>query len=178
MSEKSTSFTELTSRLWTYELCGQGEKKNCTKSRQTNTSHCPTKTISKTDVHTLNGCNIAAKITVDEINIKVASSTLLDLGFWEITNQSFGTLLTRESWSELFFYFFFYRFACPFTAQLVFEAFPKRGHFSPPKNDHHPKKSNPTCVLGLIFSWSYTKFIIDIWKKVLLHQWKKAYLVI
>ena len=25
----------------------------CTKSRQTNTSHCPTKTISKTDTHPL-----------------------------------------------------------------------------------------------------------------------------
>ena len=51
VSEKSTFFKELTPRSRTYELRGQG--KRCTKSRQTNTSHCPTKTISKTETHPL-----------------------------------------------------------------------------------------------------------------------------
>ena len=50
--EKSTFFKELTPHLRTYELHNQGGKK-CTKSRQTNTSHCPTKTVSKTDMHPL-----------------------------------------------------------------------------------------------------------------------------
>ena len=42
-------FKELTPRSRTYELRGQGEKrkKKITKSQPTNTSHCPTKTISK-----------------------------------------------------------------------------------------------------------------------------------
>ena len=35
-------FKELTPRLWTYELHGQG-KKISTNLRQTSTSHCPTK---------------------------------------------------------------------------------------------------------------------------------------
>ena len=36
-------FEELTPHLRTYKLHGQGEKRGNTKSRQTNTSHCPTK---------------------------------------------------------------------------------------------------------------------------------------
>ena len=45
---------ELTPHSQTYELCGQrrgggGGGRVNTKSRQTSTSHCPTKTISKTD---------------------------------------------------------------------------------------------------------------------------------
>ena len=55
VSEKSTFFKELTPRLRTYELRGQRGKKNTPSQRQTNTSHCPTKTISKTDTRPLNG---------------------------------------------------------------------------------------------------------------------------
>ena len=46
-------FKELTPHSRTYELRGQGKKID-TKSRQTNTSHCTTKTISKTDTVPLN----------------------------------------------------------------------------------------------------------------------------
>ena len=53
MSEKSTFFKELRPSSRTYELRSQGKKKS-TKSRQTNTSHCPTKTTSKPDTPSLN----------------------------------------------------------------------------------------------------------------------------
>ena len=46
--EKSTFFfKELTPHSQTCELRGQGEKKHIQNQRQTNTSHCPTKTISE-----------------------------------------------------------------------------------------------------------------------------------
>ena len=42
-------FKELTPHSRTYKLRGQGGKKVNTKSRHTHTSHCPTKTILKTE---------------------------------------------------------------------------------------------------------------------------------
>ena len=48
---------ELTPSSWTYELHGQGKKK-ITKSRQTSTSHCLRKTISKPDTPPLKKCLI------------------------------------------------------------------------------------------------------------------------
>ena len=48
VSKKIDVFKELTPRSRTYELRGQ-VKKISTNSRQTNTLHCPTKTISKND---------------------------------------------------------------------------------------------------------------------------------
>ena len=50
----------------------------------------------------------------------------------------------------------------PFHCVISFLGHSLKGVISPPKNEHHPKKLNSTCVLGLIFSWSYTKFIIDV----------------
>ena len=52
--EKITIFKELTPRSQAYELHNQEGKKNLSKSRQTNTSHCPRKTISKNVHHSLN----------------------------------------------------------------------------------------------------------------------------
>ena len=49
LSKKIDVIKELTPRLRTYELRYQGENKISTNSRQTNTSHCPTKTTSKND---------------------------------------------------------------------------------------------------------------------------------
>ena len=50
-------FKELAPRSRTYELRGQGQKekskKRLTNPRQTNTSHCPTKTTAKTDIRPL-----------------------------------------------------------------------------------------------------------------------------
>ena len=55
---KINIFKELMPLFLTYELHGQGREKKKkevnTKSRQTNTSHCPTKTISQTDTVPLN----------------------------------------------------------------------------------------------------------------------------
>ena len=54
---KSTFFKELTPRSRTYELGGQAgekKKKHIQNQRQTNTSHSPTKTISKTVAYPLN----------------------------------------------------------------------------------------------------------------------------
>ena len=48
LSEQIYVFKELTPRLWTYELHGLG-KNISTNLRQTSTSHCPTKPISKND---------------------------------------------------------------------------------------------------------------------------------
>ena len=41
----------------------KNQKTKTTKSRQTNTSHCPTKTISKTDTHTLKKMTRIKQIT-------------------------------------------------------------------------------------------------------------------
>ena len=54
-TEKST-FLKLTPRSRTYELRGQGKKKAYTKSK-TNTSHCPTKTNSKSVACPFNPCS-------------------------------------------------------------------------------------------------------------------------
>ena len=49
ISKKSTFFKESPPRSRTYELCDQEKKKEMNKIKTKNTSHCPTKTISKTD---------------------------------------------------------------------------------------------------------------------------------
>ena len=45
---------------WPMTFGAKGKK--CTKSRQTNTSHCPTKTISKTGTHPLKNINLFSSI--------------------------------------------------------------------------------------------------------------------